>query len=121
MLVAGIGAAPWVPLASATVEHLIAASLLALGVGLAFAWRLPSKICVVLAGSFAFVHGIAHGTEQPGGSLLAYGAGLGLTTMMLIAAGDLGARLLEHRRAGGLLRWIGAAGAFCGLALLAGA
>ena len=93
----------------------LAASVLALGLLVACAGRLPLGASVTLAAIFAMFHGLAHGAEMPATSSgLAYGAGFVAATALLAASGlglGLGtARLSE--RAPRLLGWgIAAVGA----------
>jgi urease accessory protein len=103
------------------VEPGIMASVLALGLLIAFAVRLPAPSGMALAALFALFHGHAHGAEIPAAAdPLLYGAGFVLATVALHAAGiALGwgaARLLSPA----LTRAAGAAVATAGLwALLA--
>jgi urease accessory protein len=118
-LLAGVLAAGVVPLQASAVEQLIAASLLVFGAFVAFAWRVPPAACVVIAAAFALCHGLAHGGEQPAGAgALAYGVGLALTTSSVALLARAGAAALL-RGAGPSLRWLGAACALGGIALLA--
>jgi urease accessory protein len=83
------------------IDQGIAATVLALGLLVAFAARLPLAASLGLAGLFAAFHGFAHGAEMPattGG--LAYGAGFVAATALLHAAGvglGLGAARLSER------------------------
>ena len=96
------------------VESGIAASVLILGLLIAFSARLPILLGMVLVGMFALFHGYAHGTELPQvASVASYSLGMLLATIGLHAAG-LGAGILFQRtsvllRIGGAL--IAAAGA----------
>lgn len=82
-------------------EQGLAASVLALGLLVAFAARLPLAASMALAGIFAMFHGLAHGAEMPataGG--LAYGAGFVAATALLHLTGiglGLGAARLSER------------------------
>jgi len=70
------------------IDQGIAASVVALGLLIACAARLPAFAGLALAGVFAISHGLAHGAEMPataGG--LAYGAGMLAATATLHAAG----------------------------------
>jgi urease accessory protein len=101
--------------------HFIAASLLLLGVLMATAARLPITDCLLLAGGFAFFHGYAHGAEAPSQSAaVSYLVGMLLTTACLHLVGLGLGRWLEERGATTLTRWIGAAAAVLGVALLVG-
>ena len=101
-------------LALPAVESGIAASVLILGLLIAFSARLPILLGMVLVGVFALFHGHSHGTELPqAASAASYGLGMLLTTIGLHAAG-LGAGILFQRaaillRIGGVM--IAAAGA----------
>jgi urease accessory protein len=84
-------------------EQAIAASLVALGLMIALAARLPAFAGMALVGAFALFHGMAHGAEMPAtASGLAYGIGFAATTAALIAAGvglgSLAARLPSPAR-----------------------
>jgi urease accessory protein len=70
------------------VEPGILASVLAFGLLIAFAVRLPASVGMALAAVFALCHGHAHGAEMPmaAGPLL-YGGGFVLATVALHAAG----------------------------------
>jgi urease accessory protein len=101
------------------VEQGIAASVLALGLLIAAAVRLPLAAGMALVGLFAIFHGLAHGAEMPattGG--LAYGAGFVAATALLHAAG-LGLGLLTARISGRATKFAGWAIAASGLVLLA--
>jgi urease accessory protein len=65
-----------------------AASVVALGLLIAAAVRLPTTAGMALAATFAVFHGYAHGAElAPGQDFLAYGAGFVLTSAALHLAG----------------------------------
>ena len=96
------------------VEPGIVASVLILGLVIAFSVRLSIPLGMVLVGVFALFHGHAHGTELPqAASAASYGLGMLLATIGLHAMG-LGAGILFQRaavvlRIGGVM--IAAAGA----------
>ena len=96
------------------VESGIAASVLILGLVIAFSVRMSIPLGMVLVGVFALFHGHAHGTELPqAASAASYGLGMLLATIGLHATG-LGAGILFQRaavllRIGGVM--IAAAGA----------
>ena len=95
----------------------IAASVLLLGLMLAFVKRVPPALGLALIAAAASLHGLAHGGELPAGSSFAsYAAGFLLTTAAL-HLGGLGLQLARVRvwawRAAGAL--VGGAG----LAMLA--
>jgi urease accessory protein len=98
------------------VEPGIMASLLAMGLLVAFAVRLPAAVGTALVAVFAVCHGHAHGTEMPmAATPLLYGAGFVLATTALhvlgVALGWAGARLVSPA----LTRAAGAAIATAGL------
>jgi len=81
------------------VESGIAASVLILGLVIAFSVRLSTPLGMVLVGVFALFHGHAHGTELPqAASAASYGLGMLLATIGLHATG-LGAGILFQRTA----------------------
>jgi urease accessory protein len=84
--------------------------------------RAPVWLGVVIAGTFAFFHGHAHGTEaaMAGAGLIGYASGFSLATAALHALGLAGGLLLA-RSAGGepLLRATGGVVALSGLVLMA--
>jgi urease accessory protein len=107
----------------AFVEIGIAASVLVLGLAVAFRWSLPVAAAMALVGFFAVFHGHAHGSEMPASaSGLAYGLGFMLATALLHAAGialGLGfGRMGERSRLA--FQAGGGAMALAGLGLLAG-
>jgi urease accessory protein len=70
------------------VEIGIAASVVVLGLAVAFGLSLPALAAAGLAGFFAIFHGHAHGVEMPAGaSALTYAAGFMLATALLHAGG----------------------------------
>jgi urease accessory protein len=70
------------------VEPGIMASVLALGLLIAFSVRLPAPAGMALVALFALCHGHAHGAEIPAAAdPLLYGAGFVLATVALHAAG----------------------------------
>ncbi|HEY0836930.1 MAG TPA: HupE/UreJ family protein [Azospirillum sp.] len=70
------------------VELGIAASLMALGSVVAFAFRPPLALGMAIVGAFAVFHGHAHGAEVPeAASPLLYAAGFLAATALLHAAG----------------------------------
>ena len=104
------------------VEPAIGCSIVVLGLLVALAARAPVWLGVVIAGSFAFFHGHAHGTEAAtaGAGLIGYAVGFALSTAALHALGLAGGLLLA-RSAGGqpLLRATGGVVAVSGLVLMA--
>ena len=86
-------------LALPAVEPGIAASVLILGLLIAFSARMAIPLGMVLVGVFALFHGHAHGTELPQvASAASYGLGMLLATIGLHATG-LGAGILFQRAA----------------------
>jgi urease accessory protein len=70
------------------VELLIAASVIVLGVLVAFRTNIPLVAAVLIAGFFAVFHGHAHGAELPDGdSPYPYAAGFLIATALLHLAG----------------------------------
>jgi urease accessory protein len=98
----------------------IAASVLAFGLLVAVATRLPMIVALVLTALFALTHGVAHGLELPEpASPWGYAAGLVLATAALHASGYALVRLLPQAAAP-LVRILGSASALTGAWLLAG-
>ena len=90
------------------VEQLIAASLLAFGLMIALAKRLPLAVGLPFVALFAAFHGFAHGAEIPANaSGLAYGLGFVLATVALHLAGLALGKLSLRQSA----RWSQLAGA----------
>jgi urease accessory protein len=104
------------------VEPMIAASVLALGVLVASAARLPVAASAGLVGLFALFHGVAHAAELGGAGAFSFGFGLAAATVALHAAGiGIGLALGRGGRAGSALgRLAGAGSAAAGLALMLG-
>lgn len=102
------------------VEAGIAASVVVLGLLIAFAVKMPLWAGAVVVSLFALVHGHAHGAEVPAGaSVWMYGAGFLLATLLLHMAG-LGSRLLvESRWTARLVRLVGVAFAMTGVFMFA--
>lgn len=81
------------------VEYGVAASVVALGLLIAFGAKPPLAVSAPLVGLFALLHGYAHGAELPeAASPFAYGAGFIVATIILHAIG-VGAGLLLRGRA----------------------
>ena len=79
------------------VELGIVASVIAIGVLLAFDVRLPVAIAMALIGVFAVFHGYAHGAElPPGNDAMTYVGGFVLATALLHAFG-VGIGLAFHK------------------------
>lgn len=100
------------------VEPMIAASLLVLGLLVAWRRRLPLAVAAGLTGVFAFFHGAAHGMELAGSTQWAALAGMVIATATLHAAGIAIGHLAMARH-----RWVsaaaGASTALLGAVLLA--
>ena len=100
-------------------ESGIAASVLALGLGVALAVRPPLVLAVAATAAFALFHGVAHGLELPEmSSPGAYAAGFVIATAALHAVGYAVVRLLPQAAAP-LVRLAGAVSAAAGVWLLA--
>ncbi|MCB1501248.1 MAG: HupE/UreJ family protein [Bauldia sp.] len=69
------------------VEPAIFASVVALGLLIAAAVRLPVGIGAMLVGAFALFHGFAHGEEIGAAGAVTYGLGFALATALLHSAG----------------------------------
>ncbi|WP_193171056.1 HupE/UreJ family protein [Nisaea nitritireducens] len=78
------------------VEPAILASVVALGLLVACAVKLPATVGAVVVGAFSLFHGHAHGGEIGGATALAYGAGFVAATALLHVAG-LGAGVLAEK------------------------
>jgi urease accessory protein len=98
------------------VEYAIAASVIALGLLLAFEVRIPTSAAAALVGVFAVFHGYAHGAEAPAGQSFAlFGAGFVLATAALHGVG----LALGALRFGRIARLAGVALATTGVWLVA--
>jgi len=99
----------------------IAGSVLAFGLLVAVAVRLPMALALGLTALFALTHGVAHGLELPAlASPWGYAGGFVIATAALHAVGYLMARMLPQAAAPLLLRLAGGASALTGVWLLAG-
>lgn len=103
------------------VEPAILASVVALGVLVALAVRLPLGAGLSVVAAFALFHGQAHGAEIGGATAAGYVTGFAVSTALLHAAGiglGLGlarlGRAWTTRGAGGAVALAGAALAFAG-------
>jgi urease accessory protein len=98
------------------VEPAILASVIALGLLVAIAARMPTAAASAIVASFALFHGYAHGTEMHGANAIQFGIGFIAATMMLHIAGiALGLGLT--RLSTGLSRVLGGLTAVAGLSL----
>lgn len=110
---AGLGAAG---LALPAVESGIALSLLAAGLAIALAARVPIAASLPLVAGFAMCHGYAHHVEIGDAAFAGYAAGFGIATAMLHAVGFIVGRWFPatpvanamQRTAGGLVAAAGA-------------
>jgi urease accessory protein len=99
------------------VEAGVAASVLALGLLVALAVKLPLAAGMALTGAFALFHGHSHGAELPAmASSIGYALGFLVATSVLHMTGVAAARFLDARR----LQIAGACVAVAGAALIAG-
>ena len=98
----------------AAVEHVILASVIVLGLGIALALRVPLLPALALLAVFGAAHGYAHGLEGTGQP--AYVAGFLLATAALHGAG-IGLGLVLQGRGVVLTRALGAVVALGGVAL----
>jgi len=69
------------------VEPTILASVIALGLLVAMAVRLPTSACAAIVGLFALFHGHAHGGELGSAGALQFGIGFMIATALLHVAG----------------------------------
>ena len=104
----------------AYLETGIAASVVAFGILVAMAARLPMAVALLTTGLFGFAHGIAHGLELPDmNSAVGYTGGFVAATCALHGAGYALARWMPASGAA-LIRAIGLVSAAAGTVLLAG-
>ncbi|KZL05055.1 HupE / UreJ protein [Pseudovibrio axinellae] len=100
------------------VETGILASVIVVGLLVAFALRLPVVVGALIVGVFAVFHGAAHANEASAGSLLIYAAGFSVSTFALGLAGLGLGSLTEWNSGRMILRGLGAATALFGLYLM---
>ncbi|KQS72492.1 protein hupE [Rhizobium sp. Leaf371] len=101
------------------VEPAILASIVALGLLVAMAVRMPAAAGAGVVGLFALFHGYAHGGEIGAASALPFGLGFALSTAALHAAGiGLGMFIGRLGNAGIVSRALGVATAVAGAALI---
>ena len=80
------------------VEAGIGLSVVVLGLMIAFQFKPPTLVAMVVVGFFALFHGYAHGSEMPNGLAgLSFAAGFLFATALLLGAG-VGLGLLLQRR-----------------------
>lgn len=102
-----------------SVETVIAASVLVLGLLIAGAVRMPAFAVIGLAGVFGLFHGHAHGLEMPQAApVLGYGLGFVAASAGLQLIGMAAAAALTGERAAKALRLGGAAAAASALLLI---
>jgi urease accessory protein len=99
------------------VEAGIAISVVALGLSIAFAWRPPEIVALLLVAVFAICHGYAHGLELPDAAdPAAYAAGFVIATGVIhlfgIGIGLVVGRVYRGRVSRGLGVAIAAAGVY---------
>jgi urease accessory protein len=99
--------------APALVEYGIAASVVVLGLLLAFDVRMPVAPAAALVGLFALCHGFAHGAEAPAAASQALFFGGFIAASLILQGVGLGLSMLRHsktlaRLAGGLVALSGA-------------
>lgn len=79
------------------VEAGLAASVVILGLLVAFSLRLPTGAGMALVAAFALFHGHAHGAEAPLGNLATFATGFILATASLHGIGMALGRMARHR------------------------
>src|SRR5262249_42088154 len=97
------------------VEPAIVASIVVLGLLVAFATEAPLWLGAAVIGLFAFFHGHVHGTEAAAASLISYAMGLAVATGALHAAGIAICCLTGGSIGRVALRTLGAVAAFGGV------
>ncbi|MCQ8783185.1 HupE/UreJ family protein [Mangrovibrevibacter kandeliae] len=102
------------------VEPTILASIVALGLLVALAVRLPAAPAAAVVALFALFHGYAHGSELGEAGALDFGIGFALTTAGLHGIGLLVGDAVARSGRPLLVRMLGAASAVAGLVLMAG-
>ena len=105
------------------VEPMILASIVVLGLGVAFATRHGVAASALVVAAFALFHGHAHGGELGGAGAWRFGLGFVLATAALHGAGvaaGLGLGRLGGGRSGAPVRAVGPATALAGVALAIG-
>lgn len=81
MVLGFLGAVAGMPLPF--VEPMILASVFALGLAVAFAFKLPVQSAAAIVAMFGLFHGHAHGGELGSAGALAFGAGFAMSTAIL--------------------------------------
>ncbi len=117
MLIGGVLGMMQVPLPF--VEPGILASVVVLGAMVALAIDVPVGYGALVVGTFALLHGYAHGLEAPGATGgFSYMIGFALATAVLHGAGIAAALALKPARRRPLVRLAGAACVVIGVALI---
>jgi urease accessory protein len=101
------------------VEPAILASVIALGLLVAMAVRLPTTACAVIVATFALFHGHAHGGELGSAGAFQFGIGFVIATALLHVAG-IAAGLGISRFSPYIARVLGGVTALLGLSLAFG-
>ena len=105
------------------VEPAILASVVALGLLVALAVRLPVMASAAVVAIFALFHGYAHGGEIGSATQAAYGAGFAAATILLHVAGvalGYGLGVLASSKGQAVTRVLGGLTALAGAALIYG-
>ena len=105
------------------VEPAILASVVALGLLVALAVRLPVMASAAVVAIFALFHGYAHGGETGPATQAAYGAGFAAATILLHVAGvalGYGLGVLASSKGQAVTRVLGGLTALAGAALIYG-
>lgn len=102
------------------VEPVVLASVVALGLLVAMAVKLPVSLAATIVGGFALFHGAAHGAELGASGAAVFGLGFAMATALLHGGGLLLGNALVRTANPILLRAIGALSAGAGLYLMAG-
>jgi urease accessory protein len=118
-MVAGYGIAV-AGIALPMVEPMILVSVMALGLAVALATRMPVGVAAAMVGLFGLAHGAAHGSELGAAGALAFGAGFVVATAALHAAGIALGVVAARGTSGTVARLLGAAVAVAGGVLAVG-
>lgn len=102
------------------VEPTILASVVAIGLLVALAARVPAAGAAAIVGVFAVFHGHAHGSELGAAGALSYAAGFALATAALHGAGLWAGSLAVRHAQPIAIRAVGLAAAVLGLVMFAG-
>lgn len=107
LMLLGIGMALGLQLSAWSFEPGIPASMLALGILLAFALKLRLLSAVLVLGLVALVHGFVHGTELPEGQALHFSAGLLISSGLILITSSILAAYTQTMGKGVLGRILG--------------